>query len=124
MLTIEQLRTQAIDLNAGDIIVAKNGAKSAPIGLGPDQKPVRIVLAKTPCLSTPFEPKAFDGGDRVPFDLRAGPLEAGIDQLDAAILAKYFKKAPSDEELEQLYVPLKKTPSDPKYSATARTKMT
>ena len=31
---------------------------------------------------------------------------------------------PSDSELEQLYVPLKKDPSDPKYAATVRTKMT
>jgi hypothetical protein len=89
------------------------------------------VLAKTPSLTTPFIPKAFDGGDRVSFDLRAGPLEAGIDKLDSAIKAcviankdKYYKKPPSDEELDRLYVPLKKEPSDPKFSATVRTKMT
>ena len=38
--------------------------------------------------------------------------------------AKYYKKPPTDEEMEKLYVPLKKEPSDPKYSATVRTKMT
>ena len=131
MLTTNQLADQAFDLRAGDIIMSKTGAKNAPIGLGAELKPFRIVLAKTPSLTTPFEPKAFDGGDRVPFDLRAGPIEAAIDKLDKALLAcvtthkaKYFKKPPSDDELAQLYVPLKKEPSDPKYSGTVRTKMT
>ena len=131
MLSCDQLRTQPIDLRAGDITLSKSGAKNAPVGLGADLKTLRLVLSKAPVLTTPFVPKAFDGGDRVSLDIRAGPIEAAIDRLDAAILAcvianktKYWKKPPSDEELKQLYVPLKKEPSDPKYSATVRTKMT
>ena len=87
MLTTKQLADQTFDLHAGDIILSKSGAKNAPIGLGAELKPFRIVPAKTPSLTTPFEPKAFDGGDRVPFDLRAGPIEAAIDKLDKALLA-------------------------------------
>ena len=104
MLTCDQL--QNLDIHIGDISISKNGAKNAPVGLGADLKTLRLVLSKTPVLTTPFEPKAFDGGDRVSFDLRAGPLESKIDLLDSTILAcvvqnkdKFWKKPPSDEEL-------------------------
>ena len=87
MLSCDQLRTQPIDLRAGDIALSKSGAKNAPVGLGADLKTLRLVLSKAPVLTTPFVPKAFDGGDRVSLDIRAGPIEAAIDRLDAAILA-------------------------------------
>lgn len=129
MLTCDQL--QNLDIHIGDISISRNGAKNAPVGLGADLKTLRLVLSKTPVLTTPFEPKAFDGGDRVSFDLQAGPLESKIDLLDSAILAcvvqnkdKFWKKPPPDSELKNLYVPLKKEPNDPKYSALVRLKMT
>ncbi len=57
-LTCDQLLSQSLDLRAGDIILAKNGAKNAPVGLGADLKTLRLVLSRT-VLTTPFEPKAF-----------------------------------------------------------------
>ena len=77
----------AIDLQAGDIVASKTGAKNAPIGIGANLEPLKLVLSKIPVLTTPSYPQASMGGDRVSFDFRAGPIEAGIDTLDAAILA-------------------------------------
>ena len=128
MLSCDQLVSGTVDLQVGDIIVAKSGARNAPVGLGADLKPLRLVLAKTPSLTTPFVPSAYDGGDRVSLDLRAfGRVEQAMDLLDSWLMGsviqhkdKYFKKPPSDAELEQYYTPLKKwratrsmpTPSD------------
>ncbi len=92
-LTSQQLLDQTLDLRIGDIQVAKNGAKNAPVGAGADLQVIRLVLAKNPVLTTPFVPNAFDGGDRVSLDLRAEGEEhaarAGdaVDKIDAAILA-------------------------------------
>ena len=81
MLTCEDLRTQEFNLQAGDIVVAKSGAKNAVIGLGSNLAPLKLVLANNPVLSTPFVPSGFDGGDRVIFDTRATHIEAGIKSL-------------------------------------------
>ena len=86
MLSCDQLSSMSNFLNAGDLLVAKNGAKNAPVGLGAELKTLRLVLSKIPILRTPFEPSAFDGGDRVSFDIRVTPIEAAIDKLDEAIL--------------------------------------
>ena len=58
----EKLLSGPLDLRVGDITIAKSGAKNASVGVGPDQNPLRIILAKSPSLTTPFEPNAFDGG--------------------------------------------------------------
>ena len=116
MISCDQLVSGNLDVQVGDISVAKSGAKNAPVGLGPDLKPLRLVLAKTPSLTTPFVPSAFDGGDRVSLDLRAfGRVEEAMDMLDSLLMNyviqhkdKYFKKPPTEAELEQFYIPLKK----------------
>ena len=102
MYSCDQLISSQVDVQVGDISVGSNGAKNAPIGLGADLRPLRLVLAKTPSLTTPFVPKAFDGGDRVPLDLRAfGRVEEAIDLLDSLLVdfvtqhkEKYFKNHP------------------------------
>ncbi len=86
MLTCDQLSNQPhFVLNAGDLLIAKNGAKNAPVGIGAELKTLRLVLSKIPILRTPFEPSGVDGGDRVSFDIRVTPIETAIDKLDAAI---------------------------------------
>ena len=89
-------------------------------------------MAKSPVLTTPFIPTAYDGGDRVSFDLRAqDPVEGYIDKLDTLLLQyvtkhkeRFFKSPPSDGDLARLYTPLKKQAGDAKYSNLIRTKMT
>ena len=130
--TCETLLKQPLDIHVGDIVVGKTGARNASLGSGPELEPIRIALSKSPSLSTPFVPTAFDGGDRVSLDIR-GPteLQEVIDKIDRTIKAyvikhkaKYWKKAPSDTELESYYTPLLRRPDNDKYSPTIRTKMT
>ena len=132
MTTITCDQIPKVDLQMGEITLSKTGAKTASIGVGADLKQLRIILAKSPTLTTPFVPTAFDGGDRVSFDIRAqDPVEGYIDKLDALILQyvtkhkeRFFKSPPSDGDLARLYTPLKKQASDMKYSNLIRTKMT
>ena len=87
MTTITCDQIPKVDLQIGEITQSKTGAKSASVGVGADLKNLRIILAKSPVLTTPFIPTAYDGGDRVSFDLRAlDPVEGYIDKLDTLIL--------------------------------------
>ena len=83
MTTITCDQIPKVDLQIGEIMLSKTGAKNATVGVGTDLKQLRIILAKSPVLTTPFVPTAFDGGDRVSFDIRAqDPVEGYINILD------------------------------------------
>ena len=128
MISLQTFLSDPGTIELGDI---NSSGKSRIANLTCNGKPLKLLLAKTPSLKTPYSVSSYDGtSDRCSLDLcLTDELSRLADTIDVAVLSyvkknagRYFKNPPVDPGAT--FRPVRRKASREEYTDTFRTKIT